>query len=103
MGAATQEAPPGVRFVSVAGAAAAPSWPRLPVVREWLGLVLVPVVWVNGQQSGVGDVVGYLGAHVGGDETGGAEVDAAPHSRVLHLNDGLREAAEAESGNGRVG
>jgi hypothetical protein len=72
-------------------------------VREWLALVLVSVVWVNGPQLGVGDVVGYLGAHVGGSEAGGAEVDAAPHSRVLHLNDGLREAAEAESRNGRVG
>jgi hypothetical protein len=49
--------------------------------------VVVSVVFVEGEQASLGHVLRYLGAHGGGNDACGAEVDAAPHARVLDLPD----------------
>jgi hypothetical protein len=69
-----------------AGAAVARRRPRFPQCGR-LVAVVVSVVFVEGEQARLGHVLRHLGAHVGGGDARGAEVDAAPHARVLDLLD----------------
>jgi hypothetical protein len=71
-----------------------PRWSRgrpeaaaVPATCGRLVAVLVSVVSVEGEQARPAHVVRNLGAHVGGGDGRGAEVDAAPHARVFDLLD----------------